>query len=32
MILLFHVGKICGRRQENKAAWETKIQEIDIEI
>ncbi|EEG34941.1 hypothetical protein EUBHAL_03249 [Anaerobutyricum hallii DSM 3353] len=25
-------GKICGRRQENKAIWETKFQRIDTEI
>ena len=24
--------KICGRRQENEAAWETKLQRIDTEI
>ena len=32
MELLFHVGVIWGRRQENKAIWETKFQRIDTEI
>ncbi len=25
-------GRICGRRPENEAAWENKIQRIDTEI